>query len=71
MAADDRIALDAKQASERLGLSMSTLAKLRLSGEGPAYAKLGRRVVYRPADLAAWVEANRFKSTSEYGEAQR
>jgi predicted DNA-binding transcriptional regulator AlpA len=59
--------LDAQKASDWTGLSTSTLAKLRLSGNGPTYAKLGRRVVYRIDDLEAWIEAHRFKSTSEYG----
>lgn len=60
------IVLNADQVATRLGLSISTLAKMRLSGEGPTYSKLGRRVVYRPADLDIWIEANRFRSTSEY-----
>lgn len=34
--------------------------------EGHGYSKLGRRVVYRPEDLEAWIVANRFQSTSEY-----
>jgi predicted DNA-binding transcriptional regulator AlpA len=59
--------LDAQKAADWTGLSTSTLAKLRLSGNGPTYAKLGRRVVYRIDDLEAWIEAHRFKSTSEYG----
>jgi predicted DNA-binding transcriptional regulator AlpA len=59
--------LDAQKAANWTGLSTSTLAKLRLSGEGPTYAKLGRRVVYRIHDLEVWIEAHRFKSTSEYG----
>jgi predicted DNA-binding transcriptional regulator AlpA len=59
--------LDAQKAAAWTGLSTSTLAKLRLSGNGPTYAKLGRRVVYRIDDLQAWIEAHRFKSTSEYG----
>src|SRR3954463_10113913 len=41
----------AKVAARYVGLSESTLAKLRLNGNGPVYCKLGRRVVYRPADL--------------------
>jgi hypothetical protein len=40
-----------KVAAKFVGLSESTLAKLRLNGNGPAYCKLGRRVVYRPIDL--------------------
>jgi Helix-turn-helix domain len=47
--------LTAGEAAKVLGLAPSTLAKLRLSGNGPVYCKLGRRVVYRreeaPSDL--------------------
>ena len=57
----------AKTAKE-LGLSVSTLAKMRLYGTGPIFSKLGRRVVYRPEDLEQWITANRFTSTSEYPE---
>ena len=60
------LVFDAAQAASSLGLSVSTLAKLRLSGAGPVYSKLGRRVVYRLEDLEAWIAANRFQSTSEY-----
>ena len=62
--------LNAAQAAERLSLSVSTLAKMRLSGAGPAYAKLGRRVVYRIEDLDAWVAQNRYHSTAEYPVSQ-
>ena len=56
-----------KQAAAWLGLSESTMAKQRLTGSGPVYIKLGaRRVGYREADLEAWVQANRCRSTSEY-----
>lgn len=58
--------LDAQKAAGWTGLSTSTLAKLRLTGKGPAYIKLGRRVGYRPEDLDDWIEAHRFNSTSEY-----
>ena len=58
--------LNAGQAAQQLGLSVSTLAKMRLYGTGPVYSKLGRRVVYRPEDLDVWVSRNRFNSTSEY-----
>jgi predicted DNA-binding transcriptional regulator AlpA len=60
--------LDATQAASFVGLSVSTLAKLRLSGNGPIYCKLGRRIVYRPEDLAAWLEQNLRRSTSDSGE---
>ncbi|RWE53396.1 MAG: DNA-binding protein [Mesorhizobium sp.] len=46
------------------GLSASTLTKLRLTGGGPRYIKLGRTVVYDPDDIEAWLRANRRISTS-------
>ncbi|OQW86396.1 MAG: hypothetical protein BWK72_17420 [Rhodoferax ferrireducens] len=47
-----------------LGLSISSLRKSRMNGARtnhlppPPYVKLGRRVVYRSADLARYLEAN-------------
>jgi len=58
--------LSSKQAADLIGISASTLAKLRLSGEGPDYLKLGKRVFYRPNDLDVWQSQRVFKSTSEY-----
>ena len=66
MTTNTTFVLDAVAAADRLGLSASTLAKMRLYGTGPAYSNLGRRVLYRPEDLEAWISANRFHSTSEY-----
>ncbi len=60
---DSRLLLNEDQASAMLGVSVSTLIKLRAacrhktSGrQGPAYVKLGRSVRYRIADLEAWIE---------------
>jgi predicted DNA-binding transcriptional regulator AlpA len=47
------------------GLSVSTLNKLRCSGGGPAFLKLGRAVRYKPADLKDWLDSRRVMSTSE------
>ena len=61
------VVLTPEQAAEALSLSPSTLAKLRLSGNGPTYCKMGRRKIgYRPADLEAWLSNRTHKSTSEY-----
>lgn len=51
-------------AAKYIGLSVSTINKLRLTGGGPTYIKLGRTVVYDIADLDAWLDAHRRKSTS-------
>ena len=59
------IALTADDAAKVLGLAPSTLAKLRLSGNGPAYCKLGRRVVYRREDLEVWLESRLVRHTSD------
>jgi len=48
-----------------LNLSPRTLERLRVDGRGPAFLKLGRRVMYSRADLVSWAEAQRRTSTSE------
>lgn len=39
----------------------NVLSEWRIRGEGPAYVKVGRNVLYRGADLNAWAEARRPK----------
>ena len=57
--------LTVREAAARLKLSKSLLDKLRLTGGGPAYMKLGpRRVVYDIGDLNAWAARGRSESTS-------
>jgi excisionase family DNA binding protein len=58
-------ALDTHEAARRTGLASSTLRKLRLTGEGPQFMKLGRAVRYREADLDAWLDERTVLSTSE------
>ena len=48
-----------------LSVSVNTLNRWRLEGRGPIYIKAGRRVLYDPADVSAWLEANRRQSTSQ------
>ncbi|WP_312608302.1 helix-turn-helix transcriptional regulator [Agrobacterium pusense] len=47
-----------------VGLSASTLTKLRLTGGGPLYLKLGKTVVYDRSDLKNWLDSKRRRSTS-------
>ncbi len=55
-------------AAEYLGLSASTLAKMRLRGDGPIFYKAGSRVVvYDLADLESWLTARKRSSTSDTG----
>jgi predicted DNA-binding transcriptional regulator AlpA len=57
--------LPSRDAARMVGLSESTRAKLRLNGNGPIYCKLGRRVVYRPADLEEWLQSRTTRDTSD------
>jgi len=54
-----------REAARILGLSPRTLEKMRTTGEGPEFLKLGRRVVYTEKDLYAWAERGRRKSTTD------
>lgn len=57
----DDIAVPAKAAAQMLGLSPATLTNWRYLGKGPDYVRLGREhsaVVYRVADLEAWLAAH-------------
>ncbi len=62
--------VNAEDAAIFLNLSASTLAKMRLSGKSPKYIKMGRRVAYRITDLEDWIEAQSFRSTSEYADSK-
>ena len=53
------------EAARFLGLSDRTLEKHRTYGTGPAYRKLGGRVVYSIDDLQAWTERGAVTSTSD------
>lgn len=52
----DRAALSTVEAAAFLGVGYSTMKKWRAQGVGPRYAKVGSLVLYRPADLEAFVE---------------
>jgi predicted DNA-binding transcriptional regulator AlpA len=54
------------EAARYVALSESTLTKMRLTGDGPPFVKVGpRAVAYRRADLDAWLEARVRRSTSD------
>jgi predicted DNA-binding transcriptional regulator AlpA len=56
--------LRTKEAATFLSLSARTLEKHRTYGTGPAYRKLGGRVVYSMDDLQRWAERGAVTSTS-------
>ncbi|HEY9080483.1 helix-turn-helix domain-containing protein [Magnetovibrio sp.] len=47
--------------------STSTLAKMRMRGDGPPYVKAGKRIVlYDREEVDAWLAERKRYSTSEY-----
>lgn len=58
--ATEPLAVDSKTAASLLNSTDASLEKDRATGHmGVPYVKAGRRVVYRLADLDAWLSANR------------
>ena len=57
--------LDTPETASYLRLSKPTLERLRLTGDGPPYCKLGKAVRYRKSDLDAWLASRLTRSTSE------
>lgn len=53
------------EAAPRVGLAVSTLQKLRVTGGGPRFLKLGRSVRYRSQDLEEFLAGRVVSSTSE------
>jgi excisionase family DNA binding protein len=51
--------LNRKDAAEYLGVSVPTLEGWASKGGGPAYCKMGRRVVYLRSDLDAFIQSRR------------
>jgi predicted DNA-binding transcriptional regulator AlpA len=61
---DARVLLRAPELAELLGLTMSTLAKLRCSGKGPPFYKLTNQTVgYRQDEVMEWLSKRRRVST--------
>jgi excisionase family DNA binding protein len=54
-----------KKAAEYLCVGVSTLNRLRITGGGPRFAKIGNSVRYRIADLDRYVERHIVKSTAD------
>lgn len=50
--------LSVAEASERLGVSTSTLAKWRSERKGPVYIKFARKITYPLLCVDEWLERN-------------
>ncbi len=57
--------MNTAEAAKYVRLGKPTLERVRISGEGPAYVKLGGSVRYRRCDLDEWLETKLTHSTSQ------
>jgi predicted DNA-binding transcriptional regulator AlpA len=57
--------LTAKEVAVLYRVSLSWLAKRRMSGDGPPFVKVGRAVRYTEAGLLQWAKSRQRLSTSE------
>lgn len=57
--------LSTVQAAIYTGIGKGTLEKLRVSGGGPPFCKVTKKVVYDCAALDAWLARHERRSTSE------
>lgn len=64
---DTAYLLTPKAAAAELNVSLSLLNKLRWTGGGPLYCKIGRNVRYRRQDLQAYL-ADQTRSSTSQGE---
>ena len=52
---------------EKYGLRPNYMAKLRITGEGPEFLKIGNIIFYEEDRVDAWLESKRRKNTSDPG----
>ena len=54
----ERKAIRPHEAAEMYGLSVGSLANLRVSGKGCRFYRVGRKVLYLVSDFDAWIRRN-------------
>jgi predicted DNA-binding transcriptional regulator AlpA len=57
--------LTQREAASFLRLSERTLERLRVSGLGPKYARVGRSIRYNQLEIEEWIVRQMVRSTSE------
>ena len=64
-----RTCLNQTELAARWTISARTLERWRWTGDGPAFLKIGGRVVYRLEDVLAYEQERQRRSTAERGAA--
>jgi hypothetical protein len=57
--------LPSREAAEYCAMGFSTFARMRMTGEGAPYAKVGQKILYNRDDLDAWLKSKSRTSTSQ------
>lgn len=60
-----------RQAAKYAGYAPSTFEKMRVTGNGPPYRKVGRIVIYDLDETDAWLDSGLCQSTSDANTAMR
>jgi predicted DNA-binding transcriptional regulator AlpA len=63
--------LKPEQLADLIGISQSTLAKMRMRGDGPPFSKIGRSVRYSRDASLAWMATRARRSTSAHPLTER
>jgi len=58
--------LPVSKVAQMLGIAPATLAKWRVFGNGPAYIRMGNRILYRRRVLEEFVASRSYPHTSAY-----
>ena len=64
MASNADVNLAPEDLARDLKCTENFLAKLRMSGDGPPYIKVGKKIRYPRAHYEQWLGSRTFKSTS-------
>ncbi len=57
--------LNEREAAELLRVSVRTLQRWRLTGDGPPFCAFGGRRLYARGDVMSWASSQRRRSTSD------
>ncbi|QED28255.1 helix-turn-helix domain-containing protein [Microvenator marinus] len=56
-----------EEVAKMTALDPKILSRYRTTGEGPEFIRLGHRTIrYWRSDVVNWLNANRYRSTSQY-----
>ena len=67
----ETLLFSAAQLAARLTISTTTLSAMRRKGNGPKFVRVGGKVLYRAADVEAWLAEQACQSDADYYHRER